>query len=379
MKNSEKTSHTGAKIVVIGVGGGGGNMVNYMVKQGIENIHFIIANTDIQVLDKMDKTTVLRLGEKLTRGLGAGMKPEIGRESALENANEIREAVAGADIVFIATGLGGGTGTGASPIVANIAREANALTISVVTTPFAFEGRKRKKLAEAGLEALKAESDSIVVVPNDRLLHIVDRKMGMKDSFELVDSVLSRAVLGTSGIILSTGEDDINLDFADLKTVMSHRGKALMGIGESKEEQAAIKAMESAIKSPLLDNISIDGAMGILVHFHMHPNYPMIDLSEAMVMAEENADEDAEVIFGTTTDSNLDENYIKVTLIATGFEKDLNSETKDTYLHDKVNSYKSGSLSQNIERAKEKSETSRITGGEVDDEFLDLPSIYRQD
>jgi cell division protein FtsZ len=313
-----------AKIKVVGVGGGGGNMIAHMLKKAYPDIELIIVNTDAQVLQGIQtnkQVNTIQIGMELTKGLGAGMKPEIGEASAKENEKELQKILNGADIVFIATGLGGGTGTGAAPVVAKIAKDLGALTVSVVTKPFLFEGRKRAKLAKEGLDKLKEESDSIVVIPNDKLLKIIDKKMGVKESFKMVDEVLSQAVIGTSGIILSTGNNDINLDFADLKTVLTHKGTALMGIGEYTGDDAAVIAIKQAIKSPLLDDISIDGAMGILVHFETHPNYAMLDLSEAMNIAENTADENADVIFGTSTNKDLDENYVKVTLIATGFEK----------------------------------------------------------
>ncbi|MFA6395050.1 MAG: cell division protein FtsZ, partial [Sulfurimonas sp.] len=266
----ESTTLTGARIVAVGVGGGGGNMIGHMLKEQIPGIELIIANTDAQALDKCTASTKIQIGVKLTKGLGAGMKPDVGRESALENFEDLARALDGADIVFVAAGLGGGTGTGAAPIIAKIAREMGALTIAVVTKPFAFEGRKRLQLAEAGLEELKNEADSIVVIPNDKLLSIIDPKLGLKESFKIVDSVLARAVSGTSGMILASGENDINLDFADLQTVMSHRGLALMGVGEYKGENAAYEAIKNAIESPLLDNMSITGALGVLVHFNTH-------------------------------------------------------------------------------------------------------------
>lgn len=312
---------SGAKIKVIGVGGGGGNMINHMIQSGVEGIELIVANTDAQVLERSLCENRIQLGGKLTKGLGAGMVPEIGKESALENAEEIREFLDGADIVFIAAGLGGGTGTGASPVIAQIAREAGALTISVVTKPFMFEGGKRDKLARAGLEELKKESDSIVVIPNDKLLSIVDKGLGLKESFKIVDEVLARAVVGTSGIILSSGENDINLDFADLRTVMSYRGLALMGMGQAQGEKSAYEAIKNAIESPLLDDVSIQGAMGILVHFNIHPNYPLIEITNAMEIVRDSADSDATIIMGTTTDETLPEDFVKITLIATGFEK----------------------------------------------------------
>jgi cell division protein FtsZ len=312
---------SGAKIKAIGVGGGGGNMIDHMIKNEISGIELIVANTDAQVLEKSLCEHKIQLGEKITKGLGAGMQPEIGREAAEESKDEIRDHLEGADIVFIAAGLGGGTGTGASPVIAQVARELGALTIAVVTKPFFVEGGKRAKLALAGLEELKKESDSIVVIPNDKLLQTIDRSLGIKDAFKEVDNVLSRAVVGASGIILGSGENDINLDYADLRTVMSHRGLALMGMGEAEGEKSAYEAVKSAIESPLLDDISINGAMGVLVHFSIHPNYPLVEMNDAMEIIREAADPDATIIFGTNTEGSLPETFVKITLIATGFER----------------------------------------------------------
>jgi len=311
----------GAKIKAIGVGGGGGNMINHMISENVKGIDLIVANTDAQALDSSLSPIKLQLGANATRGLGAGMKPEIGREAALESFSELKDTLAGADIVFISAGLGGGTGTGAAPIIAQAAKEVGALTVSVVTTPFKFEGRKRAKLAKEGLEELKRESDSIIVIPNERLLSIVEKNLGLKESFRLVDDVLCQAVSGISNVILSHGPNDINLDFADVKTVMSHRGLALMGSGSSQGANAAYDAAKAAIDSPLLDNISINGAKGVLVHFHIHPDYPILQISEAMEIIEEHADEDASVIFGTTTSHEMEIDQVKITIVATGFEE----------------------------------------------------------
>ena len=310
----------GAKIKAIGVGGGGGNMINHMIREGIDGIDLIVANTDAQALDASIAPYKMQIGLQVTKGLGAGMKPEVGRDAAEESFDSIKTMLDGADLVFISAGLGGGTGTGAAPVIAQAAKEVGALTVAIVTSPFAFEGRKRKRLAKEGLEALKRESDSIIVVPNERLLSIVEKNLGMRDSFRLVDNVLSQAVGGISNVILSHGANDINLDFADVKTVMSHRGLALMGVGESQGNSAAYDAAKTAIESPLLDNLSIDGAMGILVHFHIHPDYPLVEISEAMDIVEENADEDANIIFGTTTSESIPIDEVKLTIIATGFE-----------------------------------------------------------
>ncbi len=317
----ETKCHTnGAKIKAIGVGGGGGNMINHMISEGINSIDLIVANTDSQALDSSLAPFKMQLGINATRGLGAGMVPDKGREAALESFEDIKTMLEGADIVFISAGLGGGTGTGAAPIIAQAAKEIGALTVSIVTSPFKFEGRKRTKLAKEGLEELKRESDSIIVVPNEKLLSIVEKNLGIKESFRMVDDILAQAVGGISKVILSHGENDINLDFADVKTVMGHRGLALMGAGYATGTNAAYDAAKAAIESPLLDNISIDGAMGVLVHFDIHPDYPIMEIGEAMNIVEESADEDASVIFGTTTDESMDIDEVRITIVATGFE-----------------------------------------------------------
>ena len=356
---------SGARIVAVGVGGGGGNMISHMIKNGVTGIEMIMVNTDAQALKDSTNATTIQIGTKLTKGLGAGMKPEVGRESALESYEDIKNALQGADIVFISAGLGGGTGTGAAPVVAKIAKEVDALTISIVTKPFMFEAPKRLKLAKAGLEELKKESDSIVVIPNDKLLSIIDRKLGIKDSFKIVDSVLAQAVSGTAGVILSNGQADINLDFADLKTVMSHKGMALMGVGEHEGDNAAYEAIKAAIESPLLDNVSINGAMGVLVHFNMHPNFPMMEISDAMVVVQESAHEDADVIFGTSTDESLPEDYVKITIIATGFERDLKTVTNNENFVSETSSH--------IQKVRPR----LVVGGDLDGSHLDIPSYMR--
>lgn len=318
----ELRAKTGARIKVIGVGGGGCNMINHMIVEKVCGIELIVANTDAQALDTSLAHTKIQLGAKLTRGLGAGMKPEVGKGAAEESYQEIKSVLEGADMVFVAAGLGGGTGTGAAEVVAAAAKEIGALTVAVVTKPFIFEGQKRRKYADEGLAGVKKICDSIVVIPNDKLLAVVDKNMGIKDSFRIVDNVLSRAVTGISGVILSHGENDINLDFADLKTVMSHRGTALMGVGEATGNDAAYQAVKNAIESPLFDNISISGAMGILVHVNMNPNYPLVQIQQAMSIVYDSADAEADVIFGTTTDENIDIDRVVITMVATGFEKE---------------------------------------------------------
>ncbi len=374
------TNIHGAKIKAIGVGGGGGNMINHMIREGITGIDLIVANTDAQALDASIAPYKMQLGINSTKGLGAGMKPEVGAEAATESFDSIKTMLEGADLVFISAGLGGGTGTGAAPVIAQAAKEVGALTVSIVTSPFKFEGRKRERLAKAGLEELKKESDSIIVVPNERLLSIVEKNLGMRDSFRLVDSVLSQAVGGISNVILSHGANDINLDFADVKTVMSHRGLALMGVGESTGNSAAYDAAKTAIESPLLDNLSIDGAMGILVHFHIHPDYPLAEIAEAMDIVEENADEDANIIFGTTTSEDIPLDEVKLTIIATGFEdpSDVHEipQPKETTIsnHTKTLRKPLGNSSVNTKTIK------KVVGGydSSTEDYLDTPTFLRK-
>ena len=376
-----KCQTTGAKIKAIGVGGGGGNMINHMIQEGINTIDLIVANTDAQALDSSLAPYKMQLGLNATRGLGAGMVPEKGREAALESFEDIKAMLEGADIVFISAGLGGGTGTGAAPIIAQAAKEVGALTVSIVTSPFKFEGRKRTKLAKEGLEELKRESDSIIVVPNERLLSIVDKNLGIKESFKMVDDILAQAVGGISKVILSHGENDINLDFADVKTVMSHRGLALMGTGYATGTNAAYDAAKAAIESPLLDNISIDGAMGVLVHFDIHPDYPIMEIGEAMSIVEESADEDASVIFGTTTNENMDIDEVKITIIATGFE-DKNAiaepapKKQESLLGSTGNSTQTTATSINTIRSANKMVVGGYNGENED--ILDVPTFLRK-
>lgn len=320
----------GANIKVIGVGGGGSNMIGHLINTGTyEGIELAVANTDAQAINSSNAPIRIQLGAKLTKGLGAGMKPQVGKDAALESYEELKQFLENTDIVFISAGLGGGTGTGAAPVIAKAAKEVGALTVSIVTKPFRWEGRQRAKLAEEGYRELKAESDSIVVIPNEKLLSIVDKNLGLKDSFRIVDDVLVRAVNGMSGVILSHSAGDINVDFADVKTVMHHKGMALMGIGESSGADAAKEAIKMAIESPLFDNMSINGAKGVLVHFYFNPDYPLAEISNAMEIVEGNTDPEAEVIFGTTTDSSLERDKVRITIVATGFERDVAQSTSN--------------------------------------------------
>jgi cell division protein FtsZ len=370
----------GAKIKAIGVGGGGGNMVNHMINEGVSGIDLIVANTDAQALDTSLAPFKIQLGLNATRGLGAGMMPEKGREAALESFDEIKSMLAGADIVFISAGMGGGTGTGAAPIVAQAAKEAGALTVSVVTSPFKFEGRKRTKLAKLGLEELRRESDSIVIVPNEKLLSIVEKNLGIKESFRLVDDVLSQAVGGISNVILSHGPNDINLDFADVRTVMGHRGLALMGAGKSAGTSAAYDAAKSALESPLLDNISISGAMGVLVHFHIHPDYPILEISKAMEIIEEHADEDASVIFGTTTSPDIEPDEVRITIVATGFDDPNSLANEQAKKANEASDLLKNNGSVNTPIQPTLQQSRRVVGGfdATNEDLLDVPTFLRK-
>jgi len=345
-----------AKISVIGIGGGGCNMINHMIKEGSQKVDLIAANTDLQVLHISQAPKKIQLGIKLTKGLGAGMKPEIGRDSAVESYEEIKTALKGADIVFIAAGLGGGTGTGAAAIVAKAAKETGALTVSVVTKPFTWEGKKRAGLANLGLEELKKVSDSIIVVPNDRLLEIIDENVGMKDAFKIIDNILYQAVNGMSEVILNPGNSDINTDFADVKTIMQHRGMALMGIGKAKGENAAQRALEDAIESPLLDKMSLNGAKGILIHFNIHPQVSLFAINDVMGSINDRMDHNAEIIFGTTSDRTLETDEVKITIVATGFESKNDDET---------------------ENEGENEDEAKASVSPDDDNYLDIPPLMR--
>ncbi|WP_404317751.1 cell division protein FtsZ [Malaciobacter canalis] len=348
-----------AKISVIGVGGGGCNMINHMIQEGTHKIDLIAANTDLQVLNISRAPKKIQLGVKLTKGLGAGMKPEVGRDSAVESYEDIKNALKGTDIIFIAAGLGGGTGTGAAAIIAKAAKEVGALTVSVVTKPFTWEGKKRAGLANLGLEELKKVSDSIIVVPNDRLLDIIDENVGMKDAFKIIDNILYQAVNGMSEVILNPGNSDINTDFADVKTIMQHKGMALMGIGRAKGEDAALRALEDAIDSPLLDKVSLSGAKGILIHFNIHPQVSLFAINNVMGSIHDNIDSNAEIIFGTTTDSTLQTDEVKITIVATGFET--KNDTDDDF--DKNN---------------EGQDNSNAKLSVNDENYLDIPPLMRE-
>ena len=308
----------GAKIKVVGVGGGGSNAVNRMVDVGLGGVEFIVANTDVQALDHARAAVKLPIGGKLTKGLGAGADPNIGRQAALEDTDTIIQALSGADMIFVTTGLGGGTGTGAAPVIASLASELGALTIAVVTKPFKFEGKKRAIHAEAGLEALRDCVDTVITIPNERLLTIIDRKTPMTDAFSMADDVLRQAIQGISDLILVPGL--INLDFADVKTIMSGMGVAMMGTGVGDGEGRAMTAAQRAVSSPLLEDSSVNGARGVIINVTGGPDMSLMEVNEASCVIQEAAHEDANIIFGAVVDPALT-GKIKITVIATGFDK----------------------------------------------------------
>src|SRR5678810_172130 len=308
-----------AKIKVIGVGGGGGNAVNRMIDAGMEGIEFVVANTDLQALRMSRAAMKIQLGVKLTNGLGAGANPEVGRKAALEDSDKIIEALEGADMVFVTTGLGGGTGTGAAPIIASLACELNALTVAVVTKPFHFEGRRRMHQADQGLRELRECVDTVITIPNERLLHTVERGVSLSDSFRVADDVLRQAVQGISDLITVPGL--INLDFADVKAIMSGMGMALMGAGRATGENRAIEATQQAISSPLLEEATIQGAKGVLINITGGPDLTLFEVNAASSIIRESADDDANIIFGAVIDETLTDE-MKITVIATGFDKE---------------------------------------------------------
>lgn len=306
----------GASIKVVGVGGGGSNAVQTMIENGLSGVEFTVANTDIQALNANKAEGKIRLGSELTKGLGAGANPDIGKRAAVESYNEIVDHLKGADMVFVTAGMGGGTGTGGAPVVAKIAKELGALTIGVVTKPFVFEGKKRTKHANLGLEELKEAVDTLIVIPNQKLLSISNEKTPLLDTFKKADEVLHQAVKGISDLINIRGL--INLDFADIRTVMCSQGMAIMGSGTGSGEQRAVEAASSAVSSPLLENISIDGATGIIINVTGGPDLTLWEVNEASTLVTEAADEDAEIIFGAVIDESMGDE-VRVTVIATGF------------------------------------------------------------
>lgn len=359
---------TFAKIKVVGVGGGGGSAIQRMIEKSIRGVEFVAINTDVQALHYNKASEKLHIGKSITRGLGAGMNPELGRQAAEESQNEIRDILKGADMVFITCGLGGGTGTGASPIIAEIARDLGALTVAVVTKPFSFEGGQRKNIAERGFSELADKVDTIIAIPNDKLLQVIDKKTSLLEAFSVADDVLKQGVSGIAEIVTIPGI--INADFADIKAVMSNAGSALMGIGKAGGENRAIEAAKAAINSPLLD-MSIEGALGIIFTITGDKNLGMNEVNEAAKVITASADEDAKIIFGTSIDEDL-KDEIKVTVIATGFNgqrtgmgKPVGKETSRPYT---PNAF----ISENQEK---KDQKSWFGGKGKEDEIMKKPKV----
>ena len=329
MDTKKMQPETFARIKVVGVGGGGCNAVNRMIEEGILGVEFVAINTDAQALMLARAPTKVRIGAKLTRGLGAGGEPEIGRKSAEESADDLYNVLKGADMVFVTAGLGGGTGTGAAPIVAQIAKEVGALTIGVVTRPFTFEGNKRMTSCEAGMVNLKEHADTLIVIPNDRLLQIMDKRASLNDSFRLADDVLRQGIQGISELITVPGL--INLDFADVRAIMSEGGAALMAVGKASGEDRARAAAEQAISSQLLD-ITIDGARGVLFNVTGGPNLTLFEVNQAAALIRETAHPDVNMIFGAVIDPSMGDE-VRLTVIATGYDFDRNvGLNRETFL-----------------------------------------------
>lgn len=319
-----------AKIKVVGVGGGGNNAVNRMIEAGVKGVEFLVFNTDRQALKNSNAETKIQLGEKITKGLGAGANPEIGEQAAEESLDEIREALDGADMVFITAGMGGGTGTGAAPVIADVAKELGLLTVGVVTKPFTFEGRKRAKSAELGINALKGKVDTLVIIPNDRLLSIADKKTSFSQAFEMADDILKQGIQGISDLI--SVPNLINLDFADVKTIMYDKGIAHMGIGRASGDDRATEAAKLAINSPLLET-SIEGAKSVLLNITAGSDLGIFEVNEAADLIRDCVSEDANIIFGAGIDESL-KDEVKITVIATEFDqyKDDKKDKKDKKL-----------------------------------------------
>ncbi len=364
-----------ARIKVVGVGGGGVNAVNRMIEEGIQGVEFVGINTDAQALMLSKAPTRVRIGEKLTRGLGSGGNPEIGRKAAEESQEDLYNVLKGSDMVFITAGLGGGTGTGAAPIVAQISREVGALTIGVVTRPFGFEGNRRMQSAEAGMQKLKEQSDTLIVIPNDRLLQIVDKKASLSDAFKTADDVLRQGIQGISELITVPGL--INLDFADVKTIMSEGGAALMAVGRASGEDRARLAAEQAISSRLLD-ITIDGARGVLFNVTGGPSLTLFEVNQAAALIRETTHPDVNMIFGAVIDPDMDDD-VRITVIATGFDRTglprrVSQARPSIQLHTSENRLETVS----VEAQKPFEQTGLFRGTSFDLNDLDIPTFLRK-
>ena len=369
-----------AVIKVIGVGGGGGNAVHHMISNQVDGVEFICANTDAQALDNLKAKTILQMGSNITKGLGAGADPDIGRQAALEDRDEIAEILSGADMVFITAGMGGGTGTGAAPIVAEVAREMGILTVAIVTRPFPFEGKKRSSVAEQGIHQLTESVDSLITIPNEKLLDVLGKEASLLEAFKAANDVLLGAVKGIADLIMHPGM--INVDFADVKTVMSEMGMAMMGTGTATGVDRAREAAESAIRSPLLEDVNLQGARGILVNITAGENLSLGEFSEVGDAVEEFASEDATVVVGTVIDPNLDEE-MHVTVVATGLGSQHERPTKvvDNTGNDNETDYRqldTPAVMRNGQGAERTPAVAQAVGAETDIDYLDIPAFLRR-
>ncbi|GAB4248401.1 cell division protein FtsZ [Deferrisoma sp.] len=373
-----------ARIKVVGVGGGGGNAVNTMIAAGVTGVEFLAANTDAQALGSNLAPMKIQLGGGLTRGLGAGANPEVGRQAAVEDTAVIADALEGADMVFVTAGMGGGTGTGASPVIARVAKEVGALTVGVVTKPFGFEGKRRMRQALEGIEDLRKEVDTLITIPNDRLLSIAGKQASFVEAFRMADDVLRQAVQGISDLI--TREGLINVDFADVRTVMSEKGMALMGTGIRSGENRAVMAAQDAISSPLLDNVSIEGARGVLINITGPSDLGLAEVAEAASLIQEAAHEDANIIYGQVIDDTL-EDRVQVTVIATGFgeakaeQAPIDLETVRVAKAEKAKpvDYDRPAFQRRKEPSALAVRVSRVVGGDIEvDSELDIPTFLRK-
>ena len=376
-----KQSESFARIKVVGVGGGGCNAVNRMIAEGLQGIEFIAINTDAQALLKSQAQYRVRIGDKATRGLGAGGDPKIGKAAAEESAEDLYEVLKGSDMVFVTAGMGGGTGTGAAPVVAQIAKEIGALTIGVVTRPFAFEGSHRAKAAEQGSMALKEHADTLIVIPNDRLLQIVTKNIGLNDAFRLADDVLRQGIQGISELITVPGL--INLDFADVRTIMSEGGAALMAVGQASGEDRARLAAEQAISSQLLD-VTINGARGILFNVTGGPNLSLFEVNQAAAIIKETASSDVNLIFGAVVDENMGDS-IRITVIATGFDRSVSSSEGEQSFFRGTSSQKPVDYLSSVEQTQQKNEQTQSVRTSPREQYVytsdvdvDLPAFLRK-
>ena len=369
-----------AEIKVVGVGGGGGNAVHHMINNQVEGGDFICANTDAQALNNLKAKTILQMGSNITKGLGAGANPEIGRQAALEDRDEIAEILSGADMVFITAGMGGGTGTGAAPIVAEVAREMGILTVAVVTRPFPFEGKKRSKVAEEGIRLLTEQVDSLITIPNEKLLDVLGKEASLLEAFKAANDVLLGAVKGIADLIMNPGM--INVDFADVKTVMSEMGMAMMGTGAAVGADRAREAAEAAIRSPLLEDVNLQGARGILVNITAGENLSLGEFSEVGDTIEEFASDDATVVVGTVIDPSL-ENEMRVTVVATGLGDTHARPTKVVDNTEKTATTDYRQLDKPAVMRRQGSgraaaAAAAVVGADMDMDYLDIPAFLRK-